>query len=627
MEASSSRDHRAGEGWHNHQQSIADAPTVWYPTTVNDTVVKSDWPTHSSANADAWSAPSTAEPIEEPLPTGVAPWTPGGVLALRALAVVCLVAFIAYYALTIFKVLWTGDFRVYVAAVREVMAHPFSPRHETLNLPATLSYAFTPYLYGVAALGTLVGASPYGALQIAACLNLLGVTTGIVALFAQPWWGRGREPTVLAVTFLLVAFVGRDITYFLSSEMSADSWAHVLPYPSAAAWAAFFWTLVALERVLAAGQRWCLTLLAVGVWCTLISHPLTGSWLFGILGVRAVVDGVLAWRARDGARARLAGAAVVFIIAGALATPLWPWVSFLMQGVVTAKEGTALTDAPFSTFATLYLLAGVALVRRALARDWQLLGWLVLGWLASAMVYRLMKSADIDYRARYVFFMGFFVQVLVATQLTIDLLRLMTLTRPLRWRPVLATAVAMMGIAGVAVGLQRCWPTVEARVASPAVWLAKRDAATFYAREFEPLAPYLSEQSVVLYSDPKAAMRLTAATGARSVFVTFIGHLPDTAQRRQDVRRFFDKKASPSTRQQLIARWGATHVLVAPLDRDTVASMTAQFGPPVFHNNALALFATGQQPQPAQAAPARRPRRPKAPSPAQAAAPNPPPAP
>ncbi len=536
--------------------------------------------------------PGAADPAGPPEPTASTSWV------LVGAAAVAIAAFVAYFALCICKLGWTGDFRVYVAGVRELYEHPFAPRHETLALPASTSFAYTPYLYLAAGLGALLRLGPYGAMQAAALVNLGLYTSGLLALFSRRWWGGGRNFVVVTAAFLLATLFVRNITYFLSSEVSADSWGYVVAYPSAFAWGLFLWTLVALERVLelsergtSARLRWLL-LVALGVWTTLVVHPLTGSWLFGIAGLRALlVIAAPAFVRTPATRAqrRSAVVVVVVVVMAAALTPLWPWLSFLQKGIVTAREGTALTEAPFATFAALYVLAGLALVRRTVAGDGRV-AWLLLGWGASGVVYVVLGFADIDYRARYIFFMGFFAQVLVAWQLSTDLGVLAALGRREGRR--LAGAGALVGVVAVAVAVGLQLPVVEGRLASPQLLWSKSDAAAAYAADLEPLQPYLDSKSIVLFADPRSAMRLTAATGARSVFVTFAAHLEDNAQRRADVPRFFGRSTSKASRAQIIDRWQATHALIARPTDEKVQDLAAVLGPPLFRNRNLALFST-----------------------------------
>lgn len=511
-------------------------------------------------------------------------------LGLVFVAVVLLAAFVGYYGLCIWKVLWVGDARVYVAAAREASMHPFSLHHETLNLPASASFAYTPYLRSIALLGRVFGLSPYAILQLGAVGNLTLIVSGLVAMGRTKLWGDGRSAAVFAAAVLLASLFLREKVYLLSSELSASTITLVIGYPSSFAWGVAFWAFALMEVALdgsARQRRAALVAVAVCVAVAMASHPLTGSWLFGVIGLRGLTALIARRRAPS-----VAIAATAAPVLGALASLLWPNVAFLNSSIVTAKEGIGLIDTPFESFETAYVVGAIALLRLLFSRR-RFAGWLFIGWLASFVVFIVLKKAGIDYVARYAFFMVFFVHCAVGTQLADDLAALARPSRARLWRWI----VAAIGVALVAAALHKTVPDQILRLGTPSFLWNRPNGRDLYDKEFRPFAKFLREGDTVFMRDARGAMRLASATGARAVDVTFILHLADHEKRIRDVRNFFRAGAAKADRLTLAKRWNVTHVLLAPQQRDLRAEMEAAFGKPVHTHNGFALFETGLKPK------------------------------
>src|SRR4051812_603718 len=75
------------------------------------------------------------------------------VLLCRLLGGAAALAFVAYFGLFCFVQKWGSDFEVYVAAVSRLYQHLLRPTHEALMASGDQTFAYSPYLLVVAALG------------------------------------------------------------------------------------------------------------------------------------------------------------------------------------------------------------------------------------------------------------------------------------------------------------------------------------------------------------------------------------------------------------------------------------------------------------------------------------------
>ncbi len=511
-----------------------------------------------------------------------------GAVAVNVVAAAALLALGAYLVVASQTVLWSGDVRSYVAAVREVMAHPFSPTHECLVLPATDSLVMSPYLWWVAGLGRLFRLGAYEALQFGAAFNVLLLLSGALHLASTEFWGGRRHFLVVAALYFALTLFGRDENFNMSAELSGRTLPMILAYPSVFVWGLALHALAVAEAALRGGgvRRW--GLLFVCLWLALTSHALTGSWLVGIVGLRGLAEAVR----RPTAEGLRAGATLVaVVVASFAATPLWPFVPFLKTDIVGQVENSRLADHPFSTFQALYVLAAMAAVRLAVARDARVL-WLFAVWLSSTIVHFILTKAGIDFGARYIYFMAVPAQWAVALQAAKDIEQL----RAGRWMP---RAIAGVSLAVVAAGVHHVAHVNLDRMTTPSALLAlPKNPAARYVADLAPFARHLKQRHVAFVGEDSVGMRLVAATGARVVNVRFQAHIKDQALRRRDERNFYSPLATPANRKTLAKRWGATHALLLPAHKAQRDAFVEAFGAPVAEHKGMALFATGVKPKP-----------------------------
>jgi hypothetical protein len=511
----------------------------------------------------------------------VAPGVVGGAFAIA----------FAYFALCVCKVVMVGDARVYIGGAHALYEDFWHPQHESVVASKHFSFAFTPYLYVLAAVGRLLGVSGYGAVQLAAIANLTLYLSGMVAFFRA--LVRGPAGTWAALFFLVTSLFLRDENAFWSSETSVRSLTVVLGYPSTFAWGALLWSLAQVEWFLVDRRPHRLVWLLVLVWFVLLSHPLTGSLLFGLCGLRALLFVALgtttaphrttSWRDR----ARTAGLVVLALVLGALLTLLWPDASFLNPALTLAKEDAPFAHRIWETFALAYWAAIPALV--FLVRRDRVVVVLVANLLAAFGVYWALRAAGVDYASRYVLFTGFAAHALVALMCGVAVVA--STSHPSVWVRWSARAyVVAVLVASFSSPMVRGGDHVKGALQVPVdLWAAPWAEPRFYAA-FDDFKGQLHAGDVVMCSDDRNGMLLFPITGARSVTARFTTQLPDFKQRTRAARVFFSPTVSRAQRMGAAGQFHASHALAVKPSDALLAALTRDLGPPLVHTDTFTLY-------------------------------------
>lgn len=514
-----------------------------------------------------------------------------------ALAILLFGTFLAYYGLLCFRHEgWGGDFQLYCAAVSRLYRNFLQPTHEAMPVPANQSTAYTLYVVGVAALGRVLGATPYRALEWAGVFNLLLLTASVAYLFSRAsihkrWW-------LPAACFLYSMLCLRWLHFGWSSELSVTNLQYILSYPSTAAWALAFFSF-GLMKQLARGERLrdALVLgLVLGV--LLMTHVLTASWVLGILGLHVLwlqfhhlrQQRQLRWR---GLLLPLAALAI-----GVGLAAIWPYAPlFGQRSMWDVKEphdfGYPLKDMPNLYAVSVPCFAYLAL---RLRRHYF---WL-LGMLATAAALHVWRVTDFSFGYRYSFFTAFFPQFVIAEVLALSVYALLgplvELSRARRWawldRPfvvgvLLASLVAwlispMWGLARNETGF--------GRLLSPLALLRQPSPMLEYYERFAELTPHLSEADLVLFPLSRDAFDLASITGAEVISSPNALMVPDRWQRERAVIRFFQPAASLAARDEVVATYNPTKLVLPAWRFGLLGKLTGQYGPPRLRTERFALW-------------------------------------
>jgi hypothetical protein len=528
--------------------------------------------------------------------------------AVRGAAWAVLVVVAAYFCTLCFTQPWFGDGRRYLAGLHEIHRHPFAPGHECARAACTDSPLFTPYLMAVGWGSLLTGVTPYRALQVAGCVNVLLYLAAVVAFFRH-FCGAARGP-VAAAAFTLVTLFARTHVDIWSSDTNYRSLAEIQAYPSLLGWTVVLASVAATDGYLR-GARGSAALAAVAasVPLLLLTHALSSAWQ--VVAVAAVTgahvlgfagsgppDGAAAGPSPDAgpdAVRRRAARLVCACAAAAAVAFAWPWVRIAghaSYGMVNEFEGqrpyTSLH--PVLAFAFVYAAAVPLAVRAVRRREHGV--WIAVG-VATAAAFGVVRLAGVVYGDRFALFAAFVPQALVAAGCAEALDSLAAARRargglpagPRTMGPVAAAALLGCAAAGVAVGL--------ARGPAPAKpWLPPGETPperAYYAR-VEPLSEHLGPDDVVAIPLSVWSWDVAAVTGARSIVGNYDHLLPDFERRKADLATILSPSSPDDARRDAISRRGVTSVLLVNADAATVAATARWAGEPVHAARRFTLF-------------------------------------
>ena len=507
-------------------------------------------------------------------------------LACRAVAALTFAAFMAYFGLLCFRHDWGGDFQLYCAAVSRLYENLLHPGHEAVTVPGTQSFAFSPYLVFIGALGQLLGASPYRALQVAGFVNLLLFSVGAGYLFYRHSIHRRWE--LPAACFLFVTLFVRWQHFGWSSETSLISMQYLQAYPSMFAWGLAFFVFGLMKGVAEEGRRTQRLALGATFAVLLLTHTLTASWTVGILSLYALVTAV---------RRRQLKPLIWTLVPLALAAGvglLWPYSPLLGQSsIARIREPSPFGKAPFSDLLNLYCLAlpCAAYLMLRLRRH----GFWLLGLAATLAALMLWRWLGLDYGNRYAFFMAFFAQFMLAEVMALGLLavfRPLVELSPSRASATLDRPAAILVLAATLVAWvpSPMWKEHGSKVWSPVDLLKLSSPHDAYYAKFPELRRYLSRQDVLLMPSSHLVFDVASLTGARFVSAPYTVRVPDQHARARDVRVFFDPATAPAERLNIAQRSRATKVLVLNWQFNLIETLTQLFGPALYRDQGCALF-------------------------------------
>lgn len=513
--------------------------------------------------------------------------------------------FVLYYGAVAFRQPWLLDFHLHHAVVSELYRNFWHPGHEAMSVAGGYSTNVTPYMVVVALLGLALDVSAYRALQLAGVINMASYAVAIILFFRT---FAPRLPSLWPTfVFLVVSLFLRSEHYGWSSETDYLTLRLVQAYPSTVAWTMAVLTFVVAERIIRGSRRpaWA-ALLALMIGFQLLSHALTASWAIGIVGLRALYEIVpsVVDRGRNGQRAnqhapgkqqRAGACLLVAVAAGMVLTLLWPFYSpLILANVSGVAENSRFGSRPFQAMPAVYVLGLIAAL--AMGRDSRC-RFLATGFVASLGAWAFFRAIGFQFGDRYVFFMAFFPQVLIAIVAAWALKRCLSPSEapvlPKRFQrgSGLAYLVALALFLVNAPILQ--W---EARLAlsRPAdVWSAAPSEQAYYLR-YRALPAVLGTADVIMMPDTHTTYDVAAVTGAKVVSVPFGFSVPDFRERQADVAHFFSEDMGMPERIAALRRWKANKVLLTGNTLQRATEMMAMWGAPVFDDGTWMVFDTAR---------------------------------
>ena len=517
-------------------------------------------------------------------------------IAEAACGLAAMLLFVLYFAVHCFRYPppTAADLGRHCAAVASLYRNFLHPSHEAMRVPGNQSEVHTPYIIAVAALGRSLGVTPYRALQFAGVANLVFYAWAVWFFFRT--FSALPGSWIVPVSFLLVSLFLRNRLFAWSSETSFASVRWIPAYPAFFAWGVALTGFALAEHFFRRPR--VLPLLGIGflVGILLLSHNLTGTWMIGILGLRAL------WELHEKSEERRAAALGLAVVAGVLLTLCWPYFDILRSAVfLRIPEASGFGDHPFADMAGLYAVAVPAALLFLLL--WRHRFW-VAAFGATFLALQAFRAFGINFGNRYAFFQAFFAQAFVAETIGFGAALLLRRKNELpenvpSW-PVLRWAFVALGSAALVLTAASPAARDERRHGRPLLSFQElfelpSTHDTYYARLGE-IGERLKDSDVVMMPVEHAAWDVPSITGARVVASLSAYRVPDYGRRCLDVHRFFSAGTDPHQREAILRSYRVTKILLTPTVRDREAELAPVLGPAVARNASLALFEVRQPP-------------------------------
>ncbi len=513
-----------------------------------------------------------------------------------------LAVFVIHYGIYAFHFPPAGDFHVYLAAVHALYVDPWIPSHETMAVQGASSVWYSPYTVLVAVVGKMLQVTPYRALQFAGIANLL-LYAGAIVFFFRTFASRPTSPWPPLV-FLAVTLFMRSENYDWSSETSYHTLQYIQAYPSFLGWPLALIAFALAERIVR-GTHGLATLATLTLLITflVLSHLITASWVIGIVGLRGLYA-VAAARlltlreeqigSTTGMRHSMATfVKILAVILAAVSLSLfWPYYSlFELGNFGTMVEGAPFGSQPFHFMLAVYTLGLVAAIPAIKAG--RHLFWVV-AFVATMGAWATARLAGLNYGDRYIFFMAFFPQVIIADAAALAIERVWRKTpdgnqkRLARMGSGIYLAALVAAIIWTPI-MRGEWMDLI-RMPSSLWHMPATDKAFYDWMETYRTALKPGDVVMMSYNERVLAMDLAAVTGARMVAVQFSDDVPDLPVRADSVERFFSSGASAETRLGELRRWQANRILLIGPTLELEPDITALVGKPIYRNPWVIIY-------------------------------------
>ena len=431
--------------------------------------------------------------------------------------------------------LWAGDFWEHAAVVRELATNPFRPRHPIL--PLEIPHAFySPYGLALAWFSRLAGLDAIAVLSLAGLLNLALLLAGLYSLVVR--LGGGGLAACLALLFTLLLWGQAPWPY--SGFFHLEALGSVLPYPSTFAMALTLWGLSGAIALVRDGRAGWAAVLGALSGCVLLVHPTTALFLFAGLGAFGV-----GFFSR--ARARLSAALLAAVVVGVALAFAWPYYPF---GHLLLAP-----DPEFHRASRVFYddvlgrcwpaLLAVPIVAWRLRANWRdPLGLLFVGLGAVYFGAALLERWGFGRLISNLVLVSHLCLALWLTSADRHV-GVSRLDRMARWAVVVPIGLAMLlMVAELRPFLRESLPGRD----------SSYEHLAFLAR-------FVGQYDVV-FSDERTSLMIPALGGKVVSFPRPLHFVPDGAERRADVRRFYDERTSSEERTRILQRHGADWLLI-----------------------------------------------------------------
>lgn len=471
----------------------------------------------------------------------------------------------SYMVYPIFTHSLNNDFWEHSAAIREWMKDLWHPKNPHLATD-TGSPRYMPFFFLLSAVGKFFGLSAINVLKLGAIFNVAFLTLGAFLFFRL--YFRSSLAPVIGLTVLLT---GWGFAWTWSNVYQLRGLLYVAPYPSSFSFAAtlvclWLQTSILRSKGPSTGKHIGLALLVA---LTFTTHPLTGAFAVGALGLLALTYLEVETRTRV--------TAVAALVAGLLLAELWPYYS-VMQVTLGVSSGEVqswvsggnlawdarprkLLNHPFYAPPVVLgalgpALAGlVCLIFITRRREHR---FILFGALSMLLPYFINLIYPIPLGHRFLLFAIFFLHLAMVWAI-IDTYRILSRRESAETSAlVLRLAGGCLGtvvVTGLLFNLAFAGLDIRNRIGH---WQPVTATIGHVVRT-------IPDDSVVM---AKPILAWPVPTFAGKVVSLFHPNpmVPDQADRKRHVTRFFGPDTPVAERQSILHRYGVTHILIDTAD-------------------------------------------------------------
>jgi hypothetical protein len=285
-----------------------------------------------------------------------------------------------------------------------------------------------------------------------------------------------------------------------------------------------------------------------------------------------------------------AGKILATIIVAVGLSLLWPYYSlFLLAGIGGMIKNELFGARPVQIMLAVYVLGFLAAIPAI--RAGRHLFWIV-ALAATTGAWAVFRFADISYGDRYVFFMAFFPQVMIADAASLAIERVWHKAAD-RNESRLAQITAGMYLIAIEIAILLA-PAMQGHwgdlITSPAaLWRGEATEQAYYDK-WTPLRAALGIGDVVMMPIVRAGNDIAAVTGARVVAVPYAAAVPDFLARKASIELFFSEEASAEARLGELKRWHANKIVLVDPAPNIAAKLEVLFGKPHWRDATMIVY-------------------------------------
>jgi len=271
---------------------------------------------------------------------------------------------------------------------------------------------------------------------------------------------------------------------------------------------------------------------------------------------------------------------------------VWPYYSPLMLARYGGfQEHAPFGSDPFGGMVVTYLLAVVALLLSGRVRFYQF--W-ILAFIATFAALGILRSFGISFADRYVLFMAFFAQFIVADCGAVALTQIASL-RVSRRYPHYRRAADLLFVALLGIAFLKAPPLhapIRGGILALHNWTEGQSSERAFYRRWGVFRASIHENDVLMMVPSwQAGMDIPAVTGAKVVAAALMLGVPDADERTRSVQRFFQWGQSEAVRLQELKRWHATKVVLIEPAPGLTGEMESLLGKPLWQDATRIVFA------------------------------------